>query len=64
MSSIQARCSKCGAEHSAEIPQSVKNFYSLLAVSVDAQPKVLMHRDFQSQNIMVRPNSEIAFVDF
>ena len=47
-----------------EIPQSVMNFYSLLAVSVDAQPKVLMHRDFQSQNIMVRPNSEIAFVDF
>lgn len=47
-----------------EIPQSVRNFYSLLAVSVDAQPKVLMHRDFQSQNIMVRPNSEIAFVDF
>lgn len=47
-----------------EIPSSVKNFYSLLAVSVDAQTKVLMHRDFQSQNIMVRPNSEIAFVDF
>ena len=23
-----------------------------------------MHRDFQSQNIMVKPNSEIAFVDF
>ena len=47
-----------------EIPQGVKNFFSLLAVAVDAQPKVLMHRDFQSQNIMVRPNSEIAFVDF
>lgn len=46
------------------IPQSVRNFYSLLAVSVDAQTKVLMHRDFQSQNIMVRSNSEIAFVDF
>ena len=47
-----------------EIPQGVKNFFSLLAVAVDAQPKLLMHRDFQSQNIMVRPNSEIAFVDF
>lgn len=46
------------------IPESVKHFYSLIAVSVDAQTKVLMHRDFQSQNIMVRPNSEIAFVDF
>lgn len=47
-----------------EIPTAVTNFYSLLAVSVEAQTKVLMHRDFQSQNIMVRPNSEIAFVDF
>jgi len=48
----------------AEIPEYVHNFYSLLAVSVEAQHKVLMHRDFQSQNIMVKPNSEIAFVDF
>ena len=48
----------------AEIPECVRQFYSLLAVSVEAQQKVLMHRDFQSQNIMVKPNSEIAFVDF
>ncbi len=48
----------------SEIPESVRNFYSLIAVSVEAQTKVLMHRDFQSQNIMVRPNSEVAFVDF
>ncbi len=48
----------------SEIPESVRNFYSMLAISVDAQPKVLMHRDFQSQNIMVKPDSEIAFVDY
>ena len=47
-----------------EIPESVRNFYSMLALSVDAQPKVLMHRDFQSQNIMVKPNAEVAFVDY
>ncbi len=47
-----------------EIPESVRNFYSMLALSVDAQPKALMHRDFQSQNIMVKPDSEIAFVDY
>ena len=47
-----------------EIPESVRNFYSLVAVSVEAQTKVLMHRDFQSQNIMIRPNSEVAFVDY
>lgn len=48
----------------AEIPESVRNFYSMLALAVDAQPKALMHRDFQSQNIMVKPDSEIAFVDY
>jgi aminoglycoside/choline kinase family phosphotransferase len=36
----------------------------LIAVSVEAQTKVLMHRDFQSQNIMIRSNSEVAFVDY
>ena len=51
----------CGID---DIPDYVRNFYSLLAVSVDAQTKVLMHRDFQSQNIMIRPNSEIVFVDY
>ena len=53
-----------GIQSVSEIPEYVKNFYSLLAVSVDAQTKVLMHRDFQSQNIMIRPNSEIVFVDY
>lgn len=47
-----------------EIPESVRHFYSLIAVSVEAQTKVLMHRDFQSQNIMIRSNSEVAFVDY
>lgn len=48
----------------SEIPDSVRNFYSMIAIAVDAQPKVLMHRDFQSQNIMVKPDAEIAFVDY
>lgn len=47
-----------------EIPSYVQEFFSTLACSVDSHQKVLMHRDFQSQNIMIRPNSEIAFVDF
>ena len=53
-----------GLKGITEIPETVRHFYSLIAVSVEAQTKVLMHRDFQSQNIMVKPNSEIAFVDF
>lgn len=48
----------------AEIPQAVENFFSTLACMVDTHPKVLMHRDFQSQNIMVCNNSEVGFVDF
>lgn len=47
-----------------EIPEFLKDFFSTLACSVDTHQKVLMHRDFQSQNIMIRPNSEIVFVDF
>lgn len=47
-----------------EIPPAVENFFSTLACMVDTHPKVLMHRDFQSQNITVRSDSEIGFVDF
>ncbi len=48
----------------SELPRAVENFFSTLACMVDTHPKVLMHRDFQSQNVMVRSNSEIGFVDF
>lgn len=47
-----------------EIPMEVENFFATLACMVDTHPKVLMHRDFQSQNIMVCSNSEVGFVDF
>lgn len=48
----------------SELPEAVENFFATLACMVDTHPKVLMHRDFQSQNIMVRSDSEIGFVDF
>lgn len=48
----------------SDIPQAVENFFSTLACMVDVHPKVLMHRDFQSQNVLVRADSEIGFVDF
>ncbi len=47
-----------------EIPAAVENFFSTLACMVDTHPKVLMHRDFQSQNVTVQSDSEIGFVDF
>lgn len=48
----------------SRVPDSVENFFRTLACMVDTHPKVLMHRDFQSQNVMVLSNSEIGFVDF
>lgn len=47
------------------VPTEVETFFHQLASVADKQPRVLMHRDFQSQNIMVvPPNGRIAFVDF
>lgn len=46
------------------LPQDVKTFFAMLSCAVDMQPKVLMHRDFQSQNIMVLDNAEVGFIDF
>lgn len=48
----------------SEIPESVEEFFSILACSVDAHPKVLMHRDFQSQNILFGKEGKVGFVDF
>lgn len=52
----------CGME---TVPAEVEAFFQTLASVADCQPRVLMHRDFQSQNIMVvPPGGRIAFVDF
>jgi len=45
-----------------EIPADLTAFFKDLAKKAAQQPKVLMHRDFQSQNVMLRP--QIGFVDF
>jgi len=42
--------------------RGVPDFKSL-AKQAAAHPRVLMHRDFQSQNVMIK-GSEVAFVDF
>jgi N-acetylmuramate 1-kinase len=47
-----------------EIPADLSVFFKDLAKKAVAQPKVLMHRDFQSQNIMLSGESKIAFIDF
>jgi len=47
-----------------EIPADSSAFFKDLAKKAAAQPKVLMHRDFQSQNIMLSGENKIAFIDF
>ncbi len=46
-----------------EIPADLTEFFKNLAKRAAEQPRVLMHRDFQSQNVMIK-ESQIAFVDF
>ncbi len=47
-----------------EIPTILQEAFATLACNVDMQPKVLMHRDFQSQNIMVLSDASVGFIDF
>ena len=46
-----------------KIPADLTEFFKDLAKKAAKQQRVLMHRDFQSQNVMVK-ESQIAFVDF
>ncbi len=46
-----------------EIPADLTELFKNLAKRATEQPRVLMHRDFQSQNVMVK-GTQIAFVDF
>jgi aminoglycoside/choline kinase family phosphotransferase len=46
-----------------EIPENLIASFKILAKNAAAQQRVLTHRDFQSQNIMIS-NGNIAFIDF
>lgn len=43
---------------------SLQEWFTLLAKRVAKHPRGLMHRDFQSQNVMVLPSDQIGLVDF
>lgn len=42
----------------------INNALDWLAEQVDAQEKVLIHRDFHSRNLMVLDNNELGIIDF
>lgn len=45
-------------------PGELDREFDLLARLVDRQPKTVMHRDFQSQNIMITHDSRVWMIDF
>jgi aminoglycoside/choline kinase family phosphotransferase len=38
--------------------------FDALATRVDAHPKAIMHRDYQSQNLMVKPDDSVHIIDY
>ena len=50
-------------ELTQEQQQHIEHAFNVLVKNVAEQPKVMMHRDFHSRNLMVK-NSQIAVIDF
>jgi N-acetylmuramate 1-kinase len=49
-----------GLSHEA----SLQPVFDALAARVDAHPKAIMHRDYQSQNLMVKPDGSVHVIDY
>ena len=47
-----------------ELEAAFSALAELLIVNAQAQPQVLVHRDFHSRNLMVLPDNELAVIDF
>lgn len=43
---------------------ALQTVFDALAARVDAQPKAILHRDFQSQNLMVKPDASVHVIDY
>lgn len=53
-----------GLSLSAEDKESLEETFRDLARQVDAQPKSIMHRDFQSQNLMLQSDGTVRVIDY
>ena len=49
-----------GLKHDPEL----QAIFNQLADTVDNHPKAIMHRDFQSQNLMVKPDGSLHVIDY
>lgn len=49
-----------GLKHNPELQQ----IFNELADVVDRQPRAILHRDFQSQNLMVKPDGSLHVIDY
>lgn len=48
-----------------DLPQDVlHNTFDLLLQNANEQPKVFIHRDYHSKNLMLLPNNELGILDF
>lgn len=43
---------------------ALQTVFDVLAARVDAHPKAIMHRDYQSQNLMVKPDGSVHIIDY
>lgn len=53
-----------GISYTPEKREALESVFLELARRVDAQPKSIMHRDFQSQNIMVQSGGVLRVIDY
>lgn len=53
-----------GYEPGADERQLMQTLYARLVDSALEQPKVLVHRDFHSRNLMLQPGESLAVIDF
>jgi aminoglycoside/choline kinase family phosphotransferase len=42
----------------------LQTVFDALAARVDSHPKAILHRDFQSQNLMVKPDASVHVIDY
>ncbi len=53
-----------GMQYDARGEEKLNNLFHELSKQVEAQPKSIMHRDFQSQNLMIQFDGSVHIIDY